>query len=94
MVNCNPSVRYKPFEWGLFLIIVLSIFVVTISSIFNRAASFNGFYVRINYIIVAIFNLVLLVSGILIYVRWSFFPTFLRVQGSIVGGIAAYITAN
>ena len=94
MVNCNPSIKYKPFEWGLLLIIILSVFVVTITSIYSRAASFQGFYIRISYPIIIALNLILLVCGILVYINWSFFSPMLNIKGSILGSIGVYIAVN
>lgn len=94
MINCNPSIPYKPFEWGLLLILILSIFIVTISSIYNRASSFNGFYIKITYPIILVLNIIILTCGIIIYLQIPVFRLVLNVVGSVIGTIGLYITLN
>lgn len=94
MVNCNPSVVYKPFEWGLFLIIIFAILIVTVSSVYNKAASFNNYFIKINYRIILALNLVLFACGVLTYLKVPYFPLIVNISGSIAGTVAVYIITN
>lgn len=94
MVNCNPSIVYKPFEWGLLLIILLSLLIMTIASIYNRASSFNGFYVKVTYPLILFLNLIIVGCSVLMYLNLSFFSISLNISGSILGAIGVYVTTN
>ena len=94
MVNCAAGQVYKPFEWGLLLMIVLAILIVTISSMYNRANSFGGFYIRISYPIIGATNLTLLVCFTLVYLQIPNFPLVLNVIASVLGAGGVYVVTS
>lgn len=94
MVDCSPATKYKPFEWGLLLIIVFAILIVTVASLHNRAASLNNLFIKIDYKIVAFLNLILVVCGVLVYLRLPYFSFLANVSGSIAGTASVYIVSN
>lgn len=94
MVNCNSSIPFKPFEWGLFLLILLSSFVITISSFFSRAWSYGGYGIEINYLFVTVFNIIFVVGGILVYFDVSFLQLIINIFTSILGLAAVTVCAS
>lgn len=94
MVNCNPAVKYKPFEIGLLLILALSIGTAAICSLFSRANSLGEFYIRVSYKIVLGLNILLVTIGALVFIDPPYYSDVINITASIIGTAGVFITTN
>ena len=65
LVNCDPSTFYKPFEWGLLLLIIFTTLILTLGSLFSKAWSYGGIGYEITNKAILIFNFAILLFIIL-----------------------------
>lgn len=87
LINCNPDQFYKPFEWGLLLLIMIATLVLTLGSLYSRAWSYGGVGYEISNKAIIIFNFGLLFFIILGYVVPDIVSLLARIFGSIVGAL-------
>lgn len=94
LVNCKPSQFYKPFEWGLFILICFCTITITASSLYSRAWSYKGFGINVTKTYIIIFNCVVIVASILAYYFPNVTSVTLQVVGSLIGTAGVTICAS
>lgn len=87
LINCNPDQFYKPFEWGLLLLIMITTLVLTLGSLYSRAWSYGGVGYAISNKAILIFNLALLFFIILAYLVPDAVSLLARIAGSVIGAL-------
>ena len=94
LVNCNPGIFYKPFEWGLLILILFAAFAVTLSAIYSRAWSYGGVGVEVTKQAIIAFNVALVGGMIMAYVLPELLGFTARVVGSVIGALGVMVCAN
>lgn len=94
VVNCNADVFFKPFEWGLFVLILLASVVITLATFYSRAWSYGGYGLEINYVFVLVFNIIFIVGAVLVCLDVSFLEYVISVVGSILGLVGVTVCVN
>lgn len=87
LVNCNPDKFYKPFEWGLLLLIMTTTLVLTLGSLFSKAWSYGGVGYEITNRAILIFNACILAFITLGYLYPEAMSIIARIVGSVVGAL-------
>ena len=83
LVNCEPSSFYKPFEIGLFLLILFCTVVIGLSSKYSKAWSYGGYGYEITRIGVVFFNVAVFLAMTLGYM----FPTLTALSAQVFGTV-------
>lgn len=94
VVNCNAEVYYKPFEWGLFVLILIASIVITVATFYSKAWSYGGFGFEIGYVFVAVFNVLFLVGALLVFFEVKFLSYVISGLGSAVGLLGVMVCTN
>ena len=94
MVNCHPETFYKPFEWGLFVLICLCTLIITLSSLYSRAWSYGGFGINIGYKFLIIFNALVIISSIVAFYAEHVTALVLKIIGTLIGVIGVGVSTS
>lgn len=94
MVNCHPEKAYKPFEWGLFILIYLCTLTITLSSVYSRAWSYGGFGINIGYKFLILFNAIVIVGSIAAYYFVSVTALVVKIVGTFIGVIGVAVSTS
>lgn len=94
VVDCNGTVFYKPFEWGLFVLILIASIVITAATFYSKAWSYAGFGFEIGYVFVAVFNGLFLVGALLVFFQVKFLSYVISGLGSAVGLLGVMVCTN
>jgi hypothetical protein len=94
LVNCNPNLVYKPFEWGLFILIFFSTVTITVSSFYSRAWSYRGFGFNVSKKIIIIFNLMIIVVAVFLVYFPKITGIWLKIVGSSVGTMGVAVCTS
>ena len=85
LVNCDPSTFYKPFEWGLLLLIIFTTLILTLGSLFSKAWSYGGIGYEITNRAILIFNLAILLFIVLGFLFHEAVSLVAQIVGTIIG---------
>lgn len=91
LVNCAPDLTYKPFEWGMVLLILFSTVIITISSLYSRAWSYGGIGYDITITFIILFNLLIVGGMVLAYFFTGIAALLMNVLGSVIGTAGAMV---
>lgn len=94
LVNCKPSEFYKPFEWGLFVLICVCTITITASSMYSKAWSYKGFGINVGKTFITVFNLLVILASILAYYFPNFTSIVLKIVGSLIGTLGVMVCTS
>ena len=94
LVDCQPESFYKPFEYGLFLLILLATIVLTLSAKYSRAWSYYGWGYTLTKTAVIIFNMLIIGGLILAYLVPSLVSLWSQIIGSIIGAAGVMVCSS
>ncbi len=94
VVNCNGDLFYKPFEWGLFLLLLISSVIITAATFYSKAWSYFGYGIEINYWVVAVVNVLFVIGAVMVILEVQFLPYVISSVGSVVGMFGVAVCAS
>ena len=94
LVTCDPNRVYKPFETGLLILIILCLGIVTLSSLFSRAWSYQGYGIPITIYFLVVFNGLVIVGSVLAYYFPVFMEDFINVVATVLGIIGVMVCTS
>ncbi len=94
LVNCAPDMFYKPFEWGLLLLILFCSIVITLTTFYSRAWSYGGVGYDIGYKFIIAFNAMIIIGVVCAYLIPSILAFSINIIGSALGTLGVMVCTS